>query len=733
MTSPPPIPQKLRFDAYELDLRAAELTKNGLRIRLQEQPFKILVELLRNPGEVVLRDDIKTKLWPDGTSVDFDHSINAAVKRLRDALVDTAENPRYVETVGRRGYRFIGLVSSESLPYEPVLSARDGAQQAEAPLSHLEPAIPPQGRRRRNAIFVAIAAILILLAAGVFLRRSKPGWPSNLRVTPLTANTGLELEPTFSPDGTRIAFAWGMPPEKQMGIYVKLAGPGDPVKISNNVSRVFSPAWSPDGRWVAALQDLGSQGAILLIPAMGGPIRELARVTKAESEDDACAASSFPFLCGVPSFGAALAWSADGKYVLTSAKLAPHSPLALVRISVESGEVLAITRPPLGSDGDFGPAVSPDGQQLAFARFTSMRTGDLYVIPLSANSPLMGATPRRLTTDGADIRTAAWMPNGRTLIFSSDRAGQRQLWQVSAAGGEPIRVDNVGEDAMDVAVSSNGSLIYNRGHYVGSLWKIPITAGKGGDPIQVTATTARDKYAQFSPDGKRIVFQSGRSGVDEIWVCDADGGNAVQLTTFGKGISGSPRWSPDGRTIAFDSNVNGSFDIYTVSSGGGKPLRLTAHASADAIPTWSRDGAWVYFTSWRAGREEVWKVRPTGGSETQITRNGGGLATESVDGKYLYFARGGDLLRMQPDGSHEAKVASSVTGRFLLPFSKGIYFTSGVPKAELRYLEFANGRVRVVSPLPGMPDVDVSSDEHWILYPQPKMSDTNLMVVSDFR
>lgn len=231
------------------------------------------------------------------------------------------------------------------------------------------------------------------------------------------------------------------------------------------------------------------------------------------------------------------------------------------------------------------------------------------------------------------------------------------------------------------------------------------------------------------------MFESGRSGVDEIWVCDADGTNAVQLTTFGRGISGSPRWSPDGHMIAFDSNVAGSFNIYAIRADGGRPVQVTNNSSQNAIPSWSQDGAWIYFTSWRTGRAEVWKIRVNGGSETQVTRNGGALATatESADGKYLYFVRGTDLFRMQLNGTHATKVLSSVTGRFLNVFPKGIYFASGSLQADLRYLEFATGRVRVIAPLHGLPDIDVSSDEHWVLYPQPAMSDTNLMVVENFR
>jgi Tol biopolymer transport system component len=529
-----------------------------------------------------------------------------------------------------------------------------------------------------------------------------------------------------------------MPPQ-QPAIYVKLNGPGDAVKMTKVLPRVFSPAWSPDGRWIAALQDVGRVGVIVLIPGSGGQFRELARVNKADASADACVDSGFPFICGVASFGSALNWSRDGRYLFTAAETAPGSAaLAIVRVSVETGEVQPMTSPPRESAGDFGPAVSPDGTQLAFLRFRSMRTGDIYVMPISEGNALPGRSPKQITRDGADVYTPAWTPDGRDLIFSSDRGGRRELWRVHATGGNPIRLAGVGEDALDVAVSqTGGTLVYNRGHYSGSLWKIPIHDGKGGEPVRVTATTARDKFSHFSPDGKRIAFESGRSGVDEIWVCDADGTNAAQLTTFGKGISGSPRWSPDGRMIAFDSNVAGSFDIYVIPSGGGRPVQLTTNSSTDAVPGWSRDSEWIYFTSGRTGRDEVWKVRPNGGIETQVTREGGGLAAESAGGRYLYFVRGtedsGDLFRMERDGSNPTKVLNSVKGRLFTVFPKGIYFAASSPQAELRYLEFATGSIRVVAPLPGIPHADVSSDEQWALYPRPTMSDTNLMVVENFR
>jgi eukaryotic-like serine/threonine-protein kinase len=154
----------VRFGPFELDLRSAELRKNDLRIRLQDQPFQILVALLERPGEVVLREEIRKKLWPDDTVVEFDHSINAAVKRLRDVLRESAEKPRYIETLARRGYRFIGQVeTAPSAPNEPTLEATDVAAG-----DSLSPLIARNAARSRMLLPAALAAVLLMALAGAW-------------------------------------------------------------------------------------------------------------------------------------------------------------------------------------------------------------------------------------------------------------------------------------------------------------------------------------------------------------------------------------------------------------------------------------------------------------------------------------------------------------------------------------------------------------------------------------
>jgi Tol biopolymer transport system component len=250
-------------------------------------------------------------------------------------------------------------------------------------------------------------------------------------------------------------------------------------------------------------------------------------------------------------------------------------------------------------------------------------------------------------------------------------------------------------------------------------------------------TTKRDTWAQYSPDGRHIVFESDRSGVHEIWMCEANGSNAFQLTNFGKGWSGSPRWSPDGLDVAFDSNVAGSWDIYLIRVQGGRPTRLTTSPATDAIPNWSQDGNWIYFTSNRTGRHEIWKIRRDGSSEKQVTTTGGMIAVESPDGKYLYYKNKegeGEIWRMPAGGGVPSKILNSVMGRAFTVTKRGIYFCGGsTVRTDLRFLDFANNSVRVISPLGDWQSAILSPDEQWALYSRKEFLSMNLVLVENFR
>src|SRR5262249_10205375 len=189
----------IRFGKFEIDLHSAELRRNGFKVKLQEQPFQVLAMLLERPGELVTREELRRKLWSADTFVDFDHSLNAAIKRLRDALGESAEAPVFIETLARRGYRFIAPVDGGSAPSPGGIAAT-----LERGKSH---------PRRRVRLWMLATASLVIAAAVilVFVSREEVRAPKEPRLAPLTTYTGREYQPALAPDGNRVAFAWSGP------------------------------------------------------------------------------------------------------------------------------------------------------------------------------------------------------------------------------------------------------------------------------------------------------------------------------------------------------------------------------------------------------------------------------------------------------------------------------------------------------------------------------------------
>jgi Tol biopolymer transport system component len=193
---------------------------------------------------------------------------------------------------------------------------------------------------------------------------------------------------------------------------------------------------------------------------------------------------------------------------------------------------------------------------------------------------------------------------------------------------------------------------------------------RASPPEKLIYSTRIDMEADFSPDGKKIAFVSNRTGSDEIWISDSDGSHARQSTSVGLSVLGcrSPRWSPDGEQIVFEGleRDRGGGVIYIVSANGGKPRLFTHFSGMEGRPSWSRDGKWIYFASERTGEPQVWKAPVGGGEAVQVTRKGGLVAFESLDGKWLYYIKTHDftgLWKAPRDGGKRLRCSNRSTHR----------------------------------------------------------------------
>lgn len=703
----------LRFGVFEADLRSGELRKRGAQIKLQYQPFQILVALLNRPGELVTREELRQQLWPADTFVDFDHSLNAAIKRLRDALGESADSPNLIETLPRRGYRFLGSVTAVD-----VHSPQSDGQTAVAPERPAAHAVDKRGYWRRYALPVVVA-LLLLAATAVYFRYDN--WLARFagsdalpptKVVPFTTDPGAEMHPSFSPDGKQAAYVkWDGQSNFDANVYVKLIGGNQELQITHGSAWACCTTWSPDGLFVAYERCDGDHQGIFLVPSMGGPERRLT--------DQSCEGIS---------------WSPDGVWMAIT-RGEPPAPQSIFLLRMKDLQLQRLTSPVSPDRGDHLPEFSPDGKLLAFVRQASASVDDLFVIPTT------GGEPRRLTTDNAGIHGLAWTRDGRSLVFASHRAGGTSLWKIPATGGAPVSVPVGGADVEELSIASKGNrLLYTQGGIYPNIWEIPLGPDRKAQTSRpLLDSTTGQGNPQFSADGSRIAFYSRRSGSPEIWVCNSDGSNPVELTSLGV-LTETPRWSPDGKMIAFDSRPAGHSQVLILPSGGGEPRPLTGPEDESTLSSWSRDGRWIYYTSNRGGLWQIWKIPSAGGKAIQVTDNGGFVAFESANGKDLVYTKyneSGFWMR-SIEGGPESRILNVRVfwGHWALGRS-GIYFVDQTgAQAVVKYYDFAEHKISSITPLarPLPPEegaLTVSPDERRILVME-VVTNKDIMLVENF-
>jgi len=598
-------------------------------------------------------------------------------------------------------------------------------------------------RRRANRLVPPAAAAILLVGIAVWsymprpslerstIPKSEPPFPP-VKVVPFTSFQGRETWPVFSPDGDRIAFTWDGATGDNFDLYVKLVGAGETLRLTTHPGIENSPAWSPDGKQIAFTRFDQGRSAIYIVPALGGPERKLLQLGLGS------AWFGYPMVV----------WSTDGRWLAFTDESSPQGNPGIFLLSVETLEKRRLTSPPAQYLGDWWPAFSPDDKTLAFIRQMSEGVSDIYLAPVD------GGEPRRLTLNSAAVLGLNWTPDGGSIVFKSTlREGRLRLWRMSASGGRPEPLA-VGADVVWSVTGNSPPSISRHGHrlaYVQSsddtnIWRIevPSSAGPANPPTKLVSSTQYEVGPQFSPDGNRIVFQSTRSGFSELWTCESDGTNPVQLTSVAPHGAGTARWSPDGRHIAFDSRPEGHADIFVTSAEGGSPRRLTTDPANDVVPSWSRDGRWIYFSSNRSGTRQVWKAPAEGGLAVQVTKQGGFAAFESPDGRLLYYAKfdSPGLWKMPVEGGVESLVLDQLQTGYWGAWAvadRGIYFINpeATPRAAIEFFSFAARRITRIAllekePAKFSPNLALSPDGRSILYTQLDQSGNDIMLVENF-
>lgn len=576
--------------------------RGGGARQLEPKTMEVLLCLVRAGGDVVTREQLVAAVWQGGFVTD--DVVTRAIGQLRRLFEDDSAEPRVIETIRKRGYRL--LVLPEAAGERPAVAPSPApAAAASAPVA------PPPAPARAWPLGVAVAALVLVAAGGFWSRgRHRPPPVPTLVTVPVGVD-GVEVRrPRLTPDGTRLAYA-RQENERTRSLWTVLVDGGAPLRLTAEEGAADLPgAWSPDGSALAYTRRGTAGCEIRIVPALGGADRRVA-----PCGDDGTAD---------------LAWSPDGATLVYAAAPADRGGGRRLRaLTFATGETRDLTAPPAGWLGDDAPAFSPDGRQLAFVRSIAPDVDDVWVMPAR------GGEPRRLTDDHAMVIGVDFLGDGRTLVFSSSRAGLNSLWAVDVRGGDPVFLAGAGPKIKHPSAARTGERV------VFESWEFEIQlerVARDGARRTLAPGAEWSYQPQYSPDGSRLAFVSTRSGSPQIWAAARDGDGAIQLTHAALGQVASPRWSPDGRRVVFVGRPEGEADLYAVAAdGSGVATRLTDTPGDEVAPSFARDGAHLYFAARREGLWQVHRMPAAGGPATPVTTGGGFAALESADGTGLFY------------------------------------------------------------------------------------------------
>jgi Tol biopolymer transport system component/DNA-binding winged helix-turn-helix (wHTH) protein len=564
-----PLLPLVRFGPYEFDARSGELRKFGIRIKLREQPVKILTLLLENAGEVVLREEIRLLLWPNDTVVDFHHGINVAVQKLRDALAESAEDPRYVKTVASRGYRFIGAV-------ERVGFNGNGSAASEA-----APPPPRVWPVRRVAAWIGAAVLTLSIAVSMEVRwRGTPADPPVVRFSVLppegTAFGGMPSL-AVSPDGRRIVFVTLS--KDGYRTWLRSLSLTNAVRLAEADGGSL-PFWSPDSRSIAFF---AADGKLKRIDLDGSAGPGVART-----------------LCGATDYAGGT-WNENGVILFANQggalyKVADTGGSPIVVRVEGGGRELSCRFPWFLPDGRhflFEANVTPSSETHARIRAGSLDSKESEVL-LEADSNAIFVRGRLLYI--RDKTLFAQPFDSRRLVTTGDPVPVAEHVTVFTGLG-------------DFAAAQNGPLVYidaaEPSFELASFDRSGQRLSTSGDPVNPGFHFA---HPNFSPAGKAVAVDHIDGNNSNIWIYDTASGRRTRFT-FDAANDIAPVWSPDGRDIVFASSRQGHLDLYRKAFEGGKPEELIYADGDDKYPTsFSRDGKFLLFDRHRESEADpsIW-------------------------------------------------------------------------------------------------------------------------------
>jgi Tol biopolymer transport system component/DNA-binding winged helix-turn-helix (wHTH) protein len=719
-----------RFSEFEVAERELRITRLGVVVPLEPKALRVLIYLLRNPDRIIGKDELLNAVWGD-TAV-TENSLTRAIALLRRTLDDDIHQPRFILTIPAVGYRFIADVDQNVATCDP--STRRGYRfigEVDAPIAVVLPPVPveqppaPHPHHRWWKMGAAVLAISLIALAGFVAyrwhRKQQPQVQGVLNAVPFTALPGQEDSPAFSPDGSRITFAWNGDPAsggKGYDLYVKAIGSETLLRLTQHPSEWISAAWSPDGTQIVFHRLAGADTGIYIVPALGGPERKLRSTHLPQGWI----------------WASVVSWSFDGKWIAFTDVLPDEDHGRIYLYSAETSEIRKTENPP-GCESDAMKAFAHKDNRLAFWCMQTYNEARLYSVEIPEGKPKL------ITAFHNYPQGLTWSADDTALIYSMGNGFALEMAEIELANGS-VKGLPFAAGGLFPAVSPKGSqLAFSVNSASTIIWRKDIQHPEA-PAVEVAASTRPQYAAAYSPDGRRIAFVSRRSGLGGVWVSNDDGSNLVEISNPAY-ESGSPEWSPDGSKVAFDSQRrDGAWEIEVADVTERIPRKLTTSLTNINRPHWSRDGKWIYFGSDEVGKMGIYRCPASGGDAVLVRADKDArVAQESSDGAILYFAAGVNnqelkKISLSKGGPGPESKVDGLSKLWLWTISPdGIYFVSADAPKSVSFYDFATRHVRPVFTVQNDFDdgLSVSPDGRWILFSQCGAVNTDIMLVNHFR
>jgi DNA-binding winged helix-turn-helix (wHTH) protein/Tol biopolymer transport system component len=608
--------KKLRFDGWVLDPESGDLERAGTRIRLQEQPMLVLKELLAHAGEVVGREQLIGLLWPKGV-VDFDTGLNTAIRKLRSALGDLAETPRYIETLPRRGYRFIAPLDPEPEAASPNAPVPMDAS-ANVPVAQ-SPERTPAGARWW--LLIGIGTLLVAAVALWFTLETGQPWLNPLasaKFTRLTDLSGKEQAAAISRDGKEVVFlsdhdgpidAWVT--EIESASYRNLTQ-GSVLDLINPAVRTVG--FSADGSLVTIWErrsggSRSTDTSILAMPTQGGALR--------------------PYLADA----AEMAWSSDGTQIVYHTS-APGDPL-FVR-ELRQPVARKIHTAPAGVHCHF-PMWSPDDAFIYFVRGVPLEAWDVWRIRPS------GSDLERITFHDSLVSHPVLL-DSRTLVYLASDADGSGPWLYGTDVKERVshRISFGLERYTSLAASADGKrLVATVANLRTSLWSVSIAGDRAVQTtaVRITSDSVTDRSPRYGPN--YLLYVSSRGGRQGIWKL-ANGTNSELWGDAQRTIMGAPAIAADGRRIAFTASDGARTFLYVMESDGTQARIVADSHMLRGDPAWAPDGQSIVSAVVRDGEPRLAIFYLNGNPPLALVSEYSIDPVWSPDGQFLLYS-GADL------------------------------------------------------------------------------------------